>query len=235
MPLFQVAPWISRFPLGGFLSAGTGLLSGNVVASRLPLALPIGASSPHLHGSPVDFVGVALAAAASWIGVPGPGEPVLIAGGIYAAKGKLDLAELLVVAWLAATTGGVAGWLLGRKGGRALWTAPGPLQRTRITTLTRGERFFERYGLFAIYLAPSWVAGINGVSAARFLPANAFSAAIWTLVVGLGAYVVGPPIADVVADVGLVSVVLLVVLVLLFFAGGRWRQRRQARRTGSAR
>src|SRR5437763_58096 len=29
----------------------------------------------HIKGAPVDYVGLALAAAASWIGVPGPGEP----------------------------------------------------------------------------------------------------------------------------------------------------------------
>jgi len=205
-----------------------------VVASRLARTVPVlGVASsgvvhhPMLHGSPVDLVGVALAAAASWIGVPGPGEPVLIAGGVYAARGKLDLAELLVVAWAAATAGGVAGWLLGRKGGRALWTAHGPLQRWRCNSLARGERFFERYGLLAIYLAPSWVAGIHGVRPARYLPANAFSAVIWTLLVGWGAYLVGPPIEDVVSDVGLGATALLVVLVALFVLGERWRRRRR--------
>ena len=43
------------------------------------------------HGPPFDYVGLAVAAAASWIGVPGPGEPVLIAAGVLAAKHKLDL------------------------------------------------------------------------------------------------------------------------------------------------
>jgi membrane protein DedA with SNARE-associated domain len=202
---------------------------------RLPLLAPtavaLAALHHRLHGTPFDFLGFALASAASWIGVPGPGEPVLIAGGIYAAKGRVDLVELLLVAWAAATAGGVAGWLLGRKGGRALWTAPGPLLRTRIAALARGERFFERYGLLAIYLAPSWVAGIHGVSAVRFLPANAASAVIWTLLVGLGAYLVGPSIEDVVGDVGLVGTLLLVVLVALFLAGDRWRRR--GRRTAS--
>lgn len=202
---------------------------------RLPLVAPalvvaLGTLHAHhgLHGPPVDFAGVALAAAASWIGVPGPGEPVLIAGGIWAAKGRLDLAELLVVAWAAATAGGVAGWLLGRKGGRALWTAAGPLQRMRIRSLAKGERFFERYGLLAIYLAPSWVAGIHGVRASRYLPANAASAVVWTLLVGLGAYLVGPPIEDVVSDVGLVGLIVLGALVAAFAVGERWRRRRRA-------
>lgn len=203
-----------------------------VVASRLPLGPPalvvaVTALHQHLHGSPVDFVGVALAAAVSWFGIPGPGEPVLILGGIAAARGHLDLAELLVIAWAAATAGGVAGWLLGRLGGRAVWTAPGPLHRMRLKSLTRGERFFERYGVLAIYLAPSWVAGIHGVSPARFLPANAASAVVWTLLVGLGAYAIGPPIEDVVSDVGFAGMALLVVLVTLFAVGERLRRRRR--------
>lgn len=214
--------------------------NGRVVASRLPLGLPallvaFGETHHYLHGPPVDFLGVALAAAASWIGVPGPGEPVLILGGIWAAKGRLDLAELLVIAWIAATAGGVAGWLLGRHGGRALWTAPGPLHRMRLRSLERGERFFERYGILAIYLAPSWVAGIHGVPPARFLPANALSAVAWTLLVGLGAYALGPSIEDVISDIGLAGTALLVLLVALFAIGERLRRRRRAAERGSAR
>lgn len=205
------------------------LLRLPLVAPALVVALGTLHVHRHLHGTPVDFVGVALAAAVSWIGVPGPGEPVLIAGGIWAAKGRIDIAQLLIVAWAAATAGGVAGWLLGRKGGRALWTAPGPLQRKRIRSLAKGERFFERYGLLAIYLAPSWVAGIHEVRASRYLPANAASALIWTLLVGLGAYLVGPPIEDVISDVGLVGLILLGVLVVLFVFGERWRRRRAPR------
>ena len=40
----------------------------------------------HFHGPTIDYVGLALAAAASWVGVPGPGEPVLIAAGVFAAR-----------------------------------------------------------------------------------------------------------------------------------------------------
>ena len=212
-----------------------GLLTGLLVASHLTSVVPalgvvLGSLHQHLHGSQVDLVGVAVAAAISWFGVPGPGEPVLIAGGIYAARGRVDLAELLVVAWAAATAGGIAGWLLGRQGGRALWTAPGPVYRLRLSSLRRGERFFERYNLLAIYLAPSWVAGIHGVRARRYLPANAVFAVMWTLLVGLGAYLVGPPIEDVVSDVGLVGLGALVVLVLLAVIGDRWRWRRRLTR-----
>jgi membrane protein DedA with SNARE-associated domain len=169
----------------------------------------------HLHGPPVGYLGIGIAAAASWAGVPGPGEPALIAGAVFAARGRLDLLEVLVVAWLGAMLGGVAGWAVGRRAGHALAGRPGPLHRQRLRAMTRGERFFERYGVLAVYLAPSWVAGSIGYPARRFLPANAAAAAIWAGLVGGGSYAVGPGIGDLVADAGLVGLIVLGGLVLL--------------------
>jgi membrane protein DedA with SNARE-associated domain len=202
-----------------------------VVGSRSQLDLPavaallaLGVFHTHLHGG-FDYAGVALAAAASWIGVPGPGEPVLIAAGIFAARGRVDIVEVLLVAWAGATAGGVAGWLIGRRGGRALGTVSGPFLRIRLAALARGERFFERYGALGVYLAPSWITGINGMRAARFLPLNAFWALVWTLVVGGGAYLIGPSIEDVVADLGLVGGIVLALLVLAGIGGALLRRR----------
>src|SRR5690348_11507353 len=104
----------------------------------------------HLHGSSFGYVAIGLGAAASWAGVPGPGEPALIAGAIFARRGRLDLLEVLVIAWLGAMLGGVAGWAIGRRAGQALVSAPGPLYRLRLRAMTRGERFFERFGVVAV-------------------------------------------------------------------------------------
>lgn len=184
----------------------------------------------HRHGVAVDDAGIALAAAASWFGIPGIGEPVLIVAGVYAARGRLDIAEVLVFATLGAAAGGSVGWLLGRRGGRALWAAPGPLQRLRLATLARGERFFERYGLLALYVMPSWVAGVNAVPAVRFLTANAAFAVGWALLVGGGSYLIGPSIEDVVSDLGLIGVLALVALIVGGFAAERLRRLRARRR-----
>ena len=87
------------------------------------LQLHLGAVARHrVEGPAVDYYGLAAAAAASWIGVPGPGEPVLIAAGVLASRGKLDLATVLLVAWAGATVGGILGWAIGRKAGRSLLT-----------------------------------------------------------------------------------------------------------------
>ena len=158
----------------------------------------------------VDYAGVFLAAAASWSVVPGVGEAALIAAGIAAAHGRLDLAAVIAVAWAGACVGGTAGWLIGVKGGRGLLTAPGPLLQLRLALIARGERFYDRYGPVAVLFTPSWVAGIHDMRASRFLPANALSALLWALAVGGGAYLIGPSIADVAADVGIAGTIVVI-------------------------
>jgi hypothetical protein len=61
------------------------------------------------HGPPFDYAGLAAAAAASWFGLPGPGEPVLIAAGILAARHQLDIGSVVVIAFAAAAVGGAVG------------------------------------------------------------------------------------------------------------------------------
>ena len=167
----------------------------------------------HFHGPPFDYLGLAAAAAASWIGLPGPGEPVLIAAGVLAAKHQLDITEVVLVAWGAATAGGVIGWLIGLKAGRAFLTAPGPLLSLRVKAVKRGEEVFERYPVIAIVLTPSWVAGIHRVRGAVYQPTNAISAALWAAGIGFGAYLIGPAVVDLVDDWGLATGVIVGVVI----------------------
>jgi membrane protein DedA with SNARE-associated domain len=184
----------------------------------------------HFHGPPIDYFGLALASAASWVGLPGPGEPLLIAAGVFAAKHKLDIGEVLLIAWASATAGGIAGWLIGMKAGRGVLTKRGPFQRARLKTLERGDEIFGRWPVTAILLTPSWIAGIHRVKPALYLITNGLSAAAWALGIGLGAYFAGPSVLDVVNDLGWVTGVGLVLLVLV----GVWfevaRRRRRDRR-----
>jgi membrane protein DedA with SNARE-associated domain len=185
----------------------------------------------HFHGPPLDYEGLAAAAFASWVGLPGPGEPLLIAAGVLAAQGKLDLTETLVVAFVAAFLGGIVGWLIGMWMGRAILERPGPLLAWRKRALRRGEEVFERYPAFAVLMTTSWIAGINRADTGVFMLWNAVGAVIWTLGIGLGAYFAGPPIVDVVGDLGwitIVGVVGLVVVALGLEFG--WRRRRTGRR-----
>jgi membrane-associated protein len=167
-----------------------------------------------VHGSVWDYLGLAAASAASWVGVPGPGEPVLIGAGIWASKGRLDLATVLVVAWVSATVGGIIGWVVGRRAGRTIMTARGPLHAARLRTVARGERIFERYAVAAILFTPSWIAGIHRVRSRVYQPTNAVSAAVWAAAIGLGSYFAGPAVIDWVNDFGTGTSVILVGLIV---------------------
>ena len=201
----------------------------------------VGQLAPVVHhhhrfsGSPVGYVGLAVAAAASWIGVPGPGEPLLITAGILAAKNKLDIASVLLVAWVSATSGGVGGWLLGMNFGRRLLSARGPLHKFRQGAVARGDAVFRRYPVVAIILAPSWVAGIHRVGSSLYLPVNALAALAWAVGLGLGSYYAGPPVLDVVNDMGWVWFAALVVLVAAVVGAEVLRRRRVEHRRSEAR
>ena len=191
----------------------------------------------HLKGATIDYVGLAVAACVSWIlGIIGPGEPVLVAAGVFAAKHKLDISPVIFWAWIGATVGGVIGWLLGMKLGRAVLTAPGPLRQLRINSANHGERLFKRREIWAIVLTPPWVAGINRSRALLYLPVNTVSALLfWAIPLGLGAYFAGPPILDFFDDAGVfLSAGLIVGAASIVGLEIARRRRRAARRSPAA-
>jgi membrane protein DedA with SNARE-associated domain len=164
--------------------------------------LPLALVHHEVHGPPIDYAGIALAAAAGWFGIPGPGEAVLIAAGILAAHHRLDIGMVIATAAVGAAMGGIAGWLVGMKASRPLLTGPGPLRGSRRLLIRRGERFFERHGPIGVFLAPSWAAGVHNMPARRFIPLNLIAAMGWAVVYGGAAFVLGPSIAGALGDLG---------------------------------
>ena len=181
----------------------------------------------HVATASIDYVALALGSFASWVGIPGPGEPLLIAAGIVAAKHKLDITPVLIWAFVGAALGGFVGWWVGLVAGRTVMTAPGPLRRLRLRAVERGEEVFQRLTVIAILLAPSWVAGIHRAGPVIYNVTNVVSAAAWAVGIGLGAYYVGPPVLDILSDVGTVTAVGLVGLILVGVGFEVTRRRRQ--------
>jgi membrane protein DedA with SNARE-associated domain len=168
----------------------------------------------HVKGPAFDYVGIALASFASWVGIPGPGEALLLAAGVFAARHKLDISPVIVVAFLGAAAGGIVGWLAGLIAGRSVLTAPGPLRSIRLDAVERGEQAFKRMEVIAIILTPPWVAGIFRSRAWLYNVVNLVSAALWAVAIGVGGYYIGPPILDVVNDLGTAGLVLAIVIVV---------------------
>jgi membrane protein DedA with SNARE-associated domain len=176
---------------------------GSTFSSSALVVLPLALANHEVHGPPIGYAAIALAAALGWFGVPGPGEAALIAAGVFAAEHRLDIGMVIAVAAAGAAAGGVAGWLVGMKASRPVLTGRGlPLRRRRRRLIARGERFFERHGPIGVFLAPSWAAGLHNMRASRFLPLNALAAIGWAVAYGGAAFLLGPDVASGIEDVG---------------------------------
>jgi membrane protein DedA with SNARE-associated domain len=215
--------------------ANPGRASGVLCHDRrfvLVLAIHLHLHLLHHKGAAIDYVGLAAAAFASWVIWVGPGEPAMIAAGIVAAKHRLDIAPVVFWGWIGAMLGGIVGWLIGLRAGRAVLTAPGPFQRLRVRVADQGERIFHRMEVLAIIATPPWVAGINRSRPAVYLPVNALSALVlWAAPLGIGAYYAGPVVLDLFGDAGTLLSVLLVAGVVAVL-GAELMRRRRARHPG---
>jgi membrane protein DedA with SNARE-associated domain len=174
---------------------------------------------------------VCLESAGLWL----PGETALIAAGVYASKGHLSIAGVVAVAAAAAILGDNIGYWFGREGGRRLLYRYALLQRFADRVLPPAERFFERHGGKAVFLARffggvrvtgAWMAGITRMTWWRFLFWNAAGGIVWAVAIGLLAFYAGKAAADALARYGVYAaigggILLVVGLVVLHV----WRRR----------
>jgi len=189
------------------------------------------------YGYPTLFVVVLLES----LGIPGPGQALLITAALLAAHGKLDIIAVLVTAVVGTTLGGVLGYWIGRRGGRALILRFGRYVRIGEPELDRLEASFDRYGLWFVLFARFFevlrqiqgiVAGTVDMSFRRFFLANLGGGLLWSLVWGLGSWKLGRQIRsvdDVTEKAGLVVVVLVLAMLLVLlgvYVRHRWRRGR---------
>jgi membrane-associated protein len=166
-------------------------------------------------------------------GLPVPGESALIAAGVLAHDGQLDIVLVIVIAAGAAIVGDNIGYLIGRTGGRRLLERPGRLETHRRRILEKGEPFFATHGPKAVFLgrwvaglriAAAWLAGINRMPWPIFLFWNALGGIAWASSVGLLAYYLGPTAERVFKVVGVGGIALALVAVVGYLA---WRRLRR--------
>lgn len=163
-------------------------------------------------------------------GIPLPGQTLLIAGGLLAAKGGMHIVPLVLTAWFAAVLGDNIGYAIGRFGGRRLILRYGARVGLREDHLERVERVFERYGGGIVATARFFdilrqlnglVAGISGMRWLPFLLYNALGATLWVGLWCVGAYLLGQHMSVALAvfhryepyviGVGLIGLIVLVV------------------------
>jgi membrane protein DedA with SNARE-associated domain len=160
-------------------------------------------------------------------GVPLPGETALIAAGVYASGGELDIAAVIAVAAAAAILGDNMGYWIGRTGGRRLLERWSFARRWTASVLPWSERFFHRHGAKTIFIGrffsilrvtAAWMAGVSHMRWWRFFAWNAAGGICWAVLVGLVAYFAGHAAADAIARYGLIAGAVLVALAALGFA-----------------
>src|ERR671927_1126073 len=94
------------------------------------------------------------------MGVPLPGETILIAAGIMVQRGHLDLGDAIVYGILGAVAGDQIGYWVGREGGRPFILRWGRYVLITPERLQHAEEFFERHGGKAVFLA-RFIAGLR--------------------------------------------------------------------------
>jgi membrane-associated protein len=143
------------------------------------------------HAGLGGYVILYLGVAASWIGVPIVGAGVLAAAGVLASEGELSLWRVIAVASFAAWSGGYLGYVIGAGAGGAMSERPGRWHSQRQRAMRAGERFYARWGRFAVFVTPTWVSGALGMPRNTFLAWNAVAAIASTCTATLGAYGIG--------------------------------------------
>lgn len=162
------------------------------------------------------------------MGVPLPGESLLIAAAVYAATaGGLEIEWVVFYAAIGAIMGDNAGYLIGHSVGRRVlrrWGRKIGLTEQRITL---GEYLFHRHGPKVVFFGrftaflrtfAALLAGATRMPWKRFLFWNGLGGIVWTCGYGFGAYLLGSQVHKLLGPVGIgigvIAVGLIIWLVL---------------------
>jgi membrane protein DedA with SNARE-associated domain len=148
----------------------------------------LGTLEPWIHHYGVAAVCVILVLES--LGLPLPGESLLIVAAILAGRGDISFPGLVVSAWAGSVIGDNIGYLIGRMLGHHLVYRYGAKIGLTAERLRRVEAVFARYGPVTVAFARffSVLRQLNGVVAGtvqmdwrRFIAFNALGAALWVL------------------------------------------------------
>jgi membrane protein DedA with SNARE-associated domain len=175
---------------------------------------------PHQIASDYGYWAVAIVVGLESMGIPCPGETVLVAAATYAgATGNLDIATVILAAAAAAIVGDSAGYFIGRKIGLPLLQRHGPRIHLTEPRLKVGQYLFLKHGgtvvFFGRFIAvlrtyAALLAGANRMPWPRFLFFNAAGGMVWAAVFGVGGYSFGTLIERYAGPTGIVLLILAV-------------------------
>jgi membrane protein DedA with SNARE-associated domain len=163
------------------------------------------------------------------LGIPLPGETMLIAAALYAgATHQLSIELIIAVAAAGAIIGDNIGYGIGHWGGYRLLVRYGPYIRLHQGRVKLARYLFHRHGGKVVFFGrfvsvlrtyAAFLAGTARMPWRRFLVFNATGGVVWAAVYGTGAYLAGDRINKLSGPVNLalagVAVVVVVALLLV--------------------
>ena len=186
--------------------------------------------------SAYGYWAVALIVTLESMGIPLPGETMLVAISIYAAKsGQMQIAAVIGAAAAGAILGDNIGYWIGRKFGYPLVVRYGRFIRLTEPRIKLGQYLFLRYGGRIVFLGRfvaeirtfgALLAGINGMDWRRFLAANTASGLTWASIYGLGGYLVGDRVPRLLGPAGIILFAAVTVAAVAMFVFLRRNERR---------
>ena len=159
------------------------------------------------------------------LGLPLPGETVLVGAAIYAGQThQLDIILIIFAAASGGALGGTIGFWLGRIFGPILTEKYGRLIGLTPRRIILGEYLFKKWGGLIIFFGrfvallrvlAGILAGLNHFDPVRFFIFNAAGALLWSIIFGCGGYFFGSAIHQVAGPIG--WIILIGVMIGGFF------------------
>jgi membrane protein DedA with SNARE-associated domain len=169
------------------------------------------------------LIAIFLTMAAESAGIPISSEIVVPLGGALASQGKLSFAGVVIAASLANLVGSLVAYLLVRRYGEGLILGPGRRLGLTAGHLRLAKRFFERWGLFAVFIGRllpvirtyiSFPAGLSRITVVPFIVATVAGAVPWNLALAFAGYKLGQNYEKVATALGPFTIPLAIVLLI---------------------
>lgn len=178
------------------------------------------------------------------MGIPLPGESLLVAAALYAAtQTGLSIQSVILAAATGAILGDNAGYLIGRRLGPPALRRWGPKIGLTLPRQRLGQYLFQRHGpklvFFGRFMAflrtfAAVLAGAHAMPWRSFLLWNALGGVTWTTLYGLGAYLLGNQIHRLLGPFGLVTATIGLIVLLWVIRFVRRHERRLTREAEAA-
>ena len=168
------------------------------------------------------------------LGIPFPGETMLLAAAIYAGSTHhLNIVFVVVAAAAGAIIGDNIGYVIGREGGYRVLRRFGKYIHIRERELKLGQYLFMQHGGKVVFFGrfvsilrtyAAFLAGVNRMRYPAFFLANAAGGILWATIYGSGGFVLGKNVNRFAGPVGIgIGVAAaMVILAFLFFLKGNF-------------